>query len=57
LTIILTWWFDFRLETIFDTAPAASRNATHIQNGQKWLKNNHLTYFTNSSLKSLLHSV
>ncbi len=36
------WWFDFKLEPIFDTAPSASKNKARFKSGQSWLKNNHL---------------
>ena len=32
-TINLIWQLDFRLEPIFDTAPAASKNATYFKSG------------------------
>ncbi len=32
-----------KLETIFATALAASKNATYFKSGQKWLKYNQLT--------------
>jgi hypothetical protein len=34
--------FDFKLEPIFDTAPAASKNKACFKSGQNQLKNNHL---------------
>ena len=34
--------FDFKLEPIFDTAPAASKNEACFKSGQCRLKNNHL---------------
>jgi hypothetical protein len=36
------WWFDFKLEPIFDTAAAASKNEARFKSGQSRLKNNHL---------------
>ncbi len=39
---ICQWWFDFKLEPIFDTAPAASTNKACFKSGQSWLKNNQL---------------
>jgi hypothetical protein len=33
----------FKLELIFDTAPAASKNKARFKSGQSRLKNNHLT--------------
>ena len=40
----LTWLkFIFpRLELIFTTAPAASKNDAHLKSGQNWLKDSHL---------------
>jgi len=32
----------FRLEPIFNTAPAASKNTAQFKSGQNWPKNNHL---------------
>ncbi len=40
---VFQWWFDFKLEPIFDTAPAASKNKARFKSGQSRLKNNHLT--------------
>ena len=39
------WWFDSRLETIFATAPDASKNRNNLKSGQKWLENNILDLF------------
>jgi hypothetical protein len=39
---ICLWWFDFMLEAIYTTPPAASKNADWFKSGQNWLKNNHL---------------
>ncbi len=39
---ICLWWFDFKLEPIFDTAPATSKNEACIKSGQNWPKNNRL---------------
>ncbi len=36
------WWFDFKLEPIFDTAPTASKNKARFKSGQSRLKNNYL---------------
>jgi hypothetical protein len=36
------WWFNFKLNPRFATAPAASKNDTHYKSGQNILKNNHL---------------
>jgi len=33
------WWFDFGLEPIFNTAPAASKNTTRFKSGQNQPKN------------------
>ena len=35
--VIWFWWFGFRLESIFDTAPAATKHNTCFKSGQKWL--------------------
>jgi hypothetical protein len=35
--------FDFKLEPIFDTAPAASKNEACFKSAQSQLKNNHLS--------------
>ncbi len=35
-------WLDFKLEPIFDTAPAASKNKARFKSGQSRLKNKHL---------------
>ncbi len=32
------WWFNFKLEPIFTSAPAASKNEAHFKNGQNQLK-------------------
>ena len=37
------WLFGFRLESIFVSAPGASKKEAHFKKGQKGLKNNHLT--------------
>ncbi len=34
--------FDFKLEPVFDTAPATSKNEAHIKSGQNQPKNNRL---------------
>jgi hypothetical protein len=34
--------FDFKLETIFATALAASKNEARVKRGQNWLENNQL---------------
>ncbi len=41
---MITWlcWFGFRVESILNTAPAASKNVAHFKSGQKRLKNKHL---------------
>ncbi len=31
--------FIFKLEPVFDTAPAASKNEAHVKSGQNWQKN------------------
>jgi hypothetical protein len=36
------WWLDFKLEPIFSTAPATSKNNSHYKTSQNSLKNNHL---------------
>jgi len=36
------WSFDTKIESIFATASAASKNDTSFKNGQKGLENNHL---------------
>jgi hypothetical protein len=36
------WWFDFKLEPVFDTAPATSKNEARIKSGQNRPKNNRL---------------
>jgi hypothetical protein len=33
------WWFSFRHEQIFSTAPAASKNDAQFKRGQNLLKN------------------
>ncbi len=38
----LVWWFDFRPEPIYTSAPVASKNDAWFKSGQKQLKNNHL---------------
>jgi hypothetical protein len=40
-TNICLWWFDFRLNPIFTTALAASKNDTPFKSGQNRLENNH----------------
>ncbi len=45
ISLILTsyicwWWFDFKLEQIFATALAASKNKAPFKNGQNWFENN-----------------
>ncbi len=35
-------WFNFKLEPVFNTAPASSKNEAHFKSGQNRLKNNHL---------------
>jgi len=35
-------WFSFRLKSIFNTAPAASKNDAQFKGGQNWLKNKQL---------------
>ena len=42
----LIWWFGFRREPIFTSAPSAPKNIIHFKSGQKWRKNNHLALFT-----------
>ncbi len=32
------WWFDFKLEPIFTTASAASKNEARLKRGQNCLK-------------------
>jgi len=39
--LISWWWFGFRLEPIFTTAPAALKNDAQFYNGQIQLENNH----------------
>jgi hypothetical protein len=39
--LICQRWFNFKLEPIFDTAPAASKNEARFKSGQSQLKNNH----------------
>ncbi len=39
---ICQWWFDFKLEPIFDTGPAASKSEACFKSGQSRLENNHL---------------
>ncbi len=39
---ICQWWFNFKPDAIFATAPAASKNKARIKSGQNRLKNNHL---------------
>ena len=54
----LNRWFDFKLKSMIVTnAIAASKNASHFKSGQKWLKTNHLDYFTKLKSKSLIHSM
>jgi len=36
-----SWWFNFRLEPIYTTATAASKNDAPFKSGQNRLKNNH----------------
>ena len=31
----MLWWFDFRLEPIFTTAPATPTNVAHFESGQR----------------------
>ncbi len=38
----MVWWLDFKLETIFATAPAASKNGDCFRSGQNQQKNDHL---------------
>ena len=54
----LIWQFDCRLKPIFATAPAASKNTTHLKCGKKWSRNNHhLATFTKIQSKSQMHIV
>jgi hypothetical protein len=39
--LICVWWFDFKLEPIFDSATVASKNDACYKSGQNWLENNH----------------
>ncbi len=47
------WWFDFKLEPIFDTSPAASKNEAHVKSGQNWPKNNRLATYNLNPWNSL----
>jgi len=38
---ISPWWIDLRLEPIFNTVPAASKNTAPFKIGQNQSKNNH----------------
>ena len=55
--LTLIWWFEFRLEPIFNTSSFASKNSTLFKSGQKLHKQNHLASFTEVKFKSLIHSV
>jgi hypothetical protein len=37
------WWLDFKLDPIFDTPPAVSKNRARFKSGQNRLKSNHFT--------------
>ena len=50
--IHLIWWFDLTREPI-----VACYYSTHLKSGQKWLKNNHLSSFTNVGSKSPIQTV
>ena len=49
----LEWQSDFRLEPIFATAPAASKNTAHLKRGQNLHKNNDPTASTKFQSQSL----
>ena len=53
----LIWWFDFILNPIFPSAPAASTNTPHFKSGQKWPKNNPHRYLTKVKYKSPIHAL
>ena len=40
--LLLFWWLGFRLEPMFDTASAASKNDACFKSGQSWVVNDHL---------------
>jgi len=50
LNLIRVWWFNFRLDPIFNIAQAASKNYAQFKSGQNGLKNNHfVTHSVESS--------
>ena len=53
----LIWWFDFKLNHIFTTAPAASKILLASKVVKSDPKNNHLIYFIKVQSQSLMHSV
>ncbi len=49
----LLWWFNYKLEPIFDTAPAALKNEARVKSGQNWPKNNCLATYDLNPWNSL----
>jgi len=51
--LLLDWWIGFRLEPIYTTAPAASKNDSRLS-GQNRLKNNHIASLIRNTLCMLM---